>query len=73
MKTALTAPQYMSEQATAVLAFARKCGATNLEKLMLSSRAAMPSVAELNAELGGNFFEQVGDALVIHDPDHAAA
>lgn len=63
----------LSDQAKAALDFARRHGLTGLEKLMLSSRNAMPSVEELKAELGCDLFEQYMSAEVVHDPDYAAA
>lgn len=69
----MNVPLHMSNQAKKVLEIARKRGLTGLEKLMFSSQAMMPSVEELNAELGGNLIEKGWDALVVHNSDHTAA
>ncbi|MCX7172596.1 MAG: hypothetical protein NT159_01395 [Proteobacteria bacterium] len=63
---------YRSEESKRAIAAATAQGATTLLGKLLSSAAVMPSREELEAELGRDFFEQTGDAIVIRDPNNSA-
>lgn len=57
----------------ALLDKARATGNTRIEALLTDGRAALPSVEELEAELGRDFVEQGWDVVIVHHADHGPA
>lgn len=66
-------PSATTPPAQAMLDYAYATGNDKLVERLLSSVAILPSAEELKAEFGCDYFEQVGDVVVVQDSDDRAA
>ena len=58
--------------AQALLDKARATGNAKIEAMLTDERSMLPSIEELKAELGGDFFEQGCNAVIVHDTNHGS-
>ncbi len=61
---------HMTEEAKLLLAKATEKGAENLCKKLLSPEAAMPSIKDIESELGSDFINQDWNVVKIHDTNN---
>lgn len=72
-KTQTTAPAHLTKAAKTVLTRAVAQRNHRLQAQLRSPRAALPSIEELEAQLGGDFLQQQRNVVIVQDANDRPA